>query len=307
MIAKHGLLLILYMVLAVRVCSQEPDTRHLFYCNENKSVEQIVILSQQNFLGWAIDNGRNFLVLYDQHRLPVDTLILGNNATHMLQHIWPISHNKFYVHLLNRMGVCSVANNRFSGCEYFTGKAGLPYIPLWQKNNRDVYVYADYTGRKQGRYKTHFVITEAGDHKIITKNLEDFGFYMRPDKTMFEFFVDNNKHELILPVEWAGSVAFINENDGTCTIKRIPLDKNRTKGFFYYYDYVHDQHYFMRHEEGKSTYGLFEISRDFSYAKPVTELDFIPGLICGGHALKALPMKKSGKSFTCYYLMPLSR
>lgn len=280
--------------------------RNLFYCNENESVLKIFILSEENFLGWTFNESSNFLILYNNERLPVDTLLLGNSKNYFLQHLWPLSENQFYVHLLSKMGLCQIENNKFKNCDFWSNIPGMPYMVLTKTNDYTLYVYlANSKGNKE-KWRNEYVMEINNEHHNLTKKLRAYDLYHRPDKTIFEFYLSKEMNELILPVEWAKSVIFLNGLTGDYKIKEIPFPlTNNCRGAYYYYDYVKNEHFVLIHKKKSNTFELFLIQDDFKNVKPVGELTFIPEFIQNSKALQSRTIKKAGKAYTCHYLIPL--
>lgn len=140
------------LLLFLSIDCKSQNIENLLYCNENRDVTEIYLMSKNNFIAHSIINGSNYLHLYNQENLISDTLFIGRLKDNMLQDLIVMGSEYFFFRTLTYWKIIKVSNHKL-----VTNKTGV--VQNIDKNG--ILMYTD------GNIRVFFQPTDGNSKKTL--------------------------------------------------------------------------------------------------------------------------------------------
>lgn len=294
--------LLIITIFSTVIYAQDP--KNLFYCNENNNLSKIYPLNQAQFLGLSVVGGTNYLMLYNESRLVVDTLELGSTDLFYLQALHVLNDTLFFFDALNKRGVYSVKGEKFKQIEMLENLDYSSGFPFYAYNGLSFSIKLHKKTKKN--YIGYEILFQKGAKKgVVVENMKRETKHVLSGKLPSHFSWDGKHSVIYFPIETASKVVFFNTE--TLKKKEYQLPERQSGSWYIYYDYVADRLYALSiNKESKNE--LYFINRKNFELKKIKEMEFLPKAIIDNHfhVIKLEKIKGGeNKEIDCHYMIPL--
>ena len=281
---------------------------NLYYCNDNQHLFNIYLLSDQRFIGLAVTNRKNYLILYDKHRLPKDTFDLGYSDHNLLQNLHVINDTLIFFVTLNSRGVCSVASDKFKLIQNFAGEEIIN-----NSSTRFTFQLGDFKlGQVRESLKKH---SEKIGYKFYFQNKDQTGElpdgftkrsnYKGSGQLDSKFWMDIKSKRVFIPVETASALVIFDYGKFQSNTIYFPENNKETESWYTYYDHIDNKLYaILFRKAGNNT--LYEINIEKEKLLKIKDIPFAPENIINGKFHTIAKNKAINIKVPCHYLIPIS-
>jgi hypothetical protein len=236
MILLRGILYGFLLIIGQQGFAQ--NLENLIYCQENLKINQIYFVNSDQFIGHTTDGESNYLLLFNNENLIIDTYKLGDINKDFLQSFDVLGSNLFVANTLNSRILLSIQGNNLQ--EEARNKNAATTGAVFEFNGISISTMPMSNKRKNSSFKIK--VTFQGKEKWITENVKRIYTYQNSPFLPSKITYDRRKSKFYIVLEEAGilySIGF----DGQINSYMFPDKSEASKSWDILFDFEANQLY----------------------------------------------------------------